>query len=79
MGSCSSTPDPSAASPGDNLDVKTKDRSGAVPKAVNYQFKLALIGDSTFLASPELSMAPLPKRRPKSETCLFFPSRAIYP
>jgi small GTP-binding protein len=46
MGSCSSTPDPSAASPGDNLDVKTKDRSGAVPKAVNYQFKLALIGDS---------------------------------
>ena len=48
MGSCSSTPEESSRSPNDNLDVKTSDADRALSKAVNYQFKLALIGDSTY-------------------------------
>lgn len=48
MGSCSSTPEESSRSPNDNLDVKTSDTDRALSKAVNYQFKLALIGDSTY-------------------------------
>lgn len=46
MGSCSSSEE-SAPAPRDGLEVKGGDGGRALSKAVNYQFKLALIGDST--------------------------------
>ena len=47
MGSCSSTPEEQPSSRQETLDVKNGDGGRALSKAVNYQFKLALIGDST--------------------------------
>lgn len=47
MGVCSSVPDaPPGSQHGDDLDVKPHDPERATGKTVNYQFKLALIGDS---------------------------------